>query len=133
MPDLIRYPVPFWIAQKLHYVSRPPPSRGQARGKDGRRVINRRSNNINQGGVSGRYIVRYVNWPMPLVLACGVKKIDRLRHYPQRSNHSLDILDLFFQLFQGDGHGCFQFLSIYGYLELLDAPEKVFQGSSFCR
>ena len=55
MPDLIRYPVPFWIAQKLHRVSRPRLNTipGQARRNDGRRVINRRRNNKTEEFLSG--------------------------------------------------------------------------------
>ena len=44
MPDLIRHPVFFWIALKLHFVPRPLPAKGQARGNDNREVFNCRRN-----------------------------------------------------------------------------------------
>ena len=44
MPDLIRHPVSFWIALKLHFVPRPLPAKGQARGKDNLQVFIRQSN-----------------------------------------------------------------------------------------
>ena len=46
MPDMIRYPVSFWIALKLHFVPRPLPAKGQARGNDNRGVFTRRINKL---------------------------------------------------------------------------------------